>query len=157
MRQLTIWSSVVLGACAFACAGKTFVRADPPIATQGISIALVDETCALDSDPEQGGTFVLDLGITLRVTDGAGAPISFHPDRARLVFAGRETLSDDRPEAIGVGVGSKKNLRVHFVQKGKDVGCNNLMSLALDKAVELGGKPLTLAPMAFQPSNSPDS
>ena len=97
MRQLTIWSSVVVGAGVIACAGKTFVRADPPIATQGISIALVDETCALDSDPEQGGTFLLDLGLTLRLTDGAGAPVSFHPDRARLVFAGRETVSDDRP------------------------------------------------------------
>jgi hypothetical protein len=46
---------------------------------------------------------------------------------------------------------------VHFIVKGKDVACNNAMSLALDKAMELGGKPLPLSPIAFQPSNTPDS
>jgi hypothetical protein len=157
MRQRTIWSSVVLGAGAMACAGKSFVRADPPITAQQVSIGLVDETCALDTDPDQGGSLLLDLGITLRVTNGAAGPVAFHADRSRVLFAGREAVSDDRPETIGVGAGSKKEVRVHFVLKGRDVGCNTLMSLALDKAVELDGKPLPVAPLAFQPSNSPDS
>ena len=40
MRQRAIWSSIVLCAGALGCAGKSFVRVDPPLAAQGISVAL---------------------------------------------------------------------------------------------------------------------
>ena len=102
-------------------------------------------------------TFMLDLSLTMRVTDGAPDPLKFHPERSRLLLAGRETTADDHAEEQGVGAGSKKDLHVHFLVKGKDVACNAAMSLALDKAMELGGKPLPLAPISFQPSNAPDS
>jgi hypothetical protein len=157
MRQRAIWSSIVLCASAVGCAGKTFVRVDPPIAAQGVQVALTQEECGLDQDPMLPDTFVLDLSLTMRVTDGAPDALTFHPERSRLVIAGRETASDDRADTLGIGAGNKKDLHVHFLVKGKDVACNNAMSLALDKAMELGGKPLTLTPIAFQPSNTPDS
>ena len=93
----------------------------------------------------------------MRVTDGAPDALKFHPERSRLLIAGRETAADDHAQELGVGAGRKKDLHVHFIVKGKDVACNNAMSLALDKAMELGGKPLPLSPIAFQPSNTPDS
>jgi hypothetical protein len=157
MRQRAIWSSIVLCAGALGCAGKTFVRVDPPLDAQGVSVALTQEECALDQDPMLPDTFMLDLSLTVRVTDGAPDPLKFHPERSRLVIAGRETNADDHAEELGVGAGSKKDLHVHFLVKGKDVACNNAMSLALDKAMELGGKPLPLTPITFQPSNTPDS
>lgn len=157
MRQRAIWSGIVLCAGALGCAGKTFVRVDPPLAAQGVSVALTQEECALDQDPMLPDTFMLDLSLTMRVTDGAPDPLKFHPERSRLLIAGRETASDDHADEQGVGAGSKKDLHVHFLVKGKDVGCNAAMSLALDKAMELGGKPLSLTPISFQPSNSPDS
>jgi hypothetical protein len=157
MRQRAIWSSIVLCLGALGCAGKTFVRVDPPLAAQGVSIALTQEECALDQDPMLPDTFMMDLSLTLRVTDGAPDPLTFHPERSRLLIAGRETPADDHAEETGVGAGSKKDLHVHFLVKGKDVACNAAMSLALDKAIELGGKPLPLTPISFQPSNSPDS
>ncbi len=157
MRQRAIWSSILLCAGALGCAGKTFVRVDPPLAAQGVQIALTQEECALDQDPMLPDTFMLDLSLTMRVTDGAPDPLKFHPERSRLVIAGRETNADDHAEELGVGAGAKKDLHLHFLVKGKDVACNNAMSLALDKAMELGGKPLALTPISFQPSNSPDS
>jgi hypothetical protein len=157
MRQRTIWSSIVLCAGALGCGGKTFVRVDPPLAAQGVSVALTQEECALDQDPMLPDTFMLDLSLTMRVTDGAPDPLKFHPERSRLLIAGRETTADDHAEEQGVGAGAKKDLHVHFLVKGKDVACNAAMSLALDKAMDLGGKPLPLAPISFQPSNAPDS
>jgi hypothetical protein len=157
MRQQTIWSSIVLCASALGCAGKTFVRVDPPIAAQGVQIALTQEECGLDTDPMLPDTFVLDLSLTMRVTNGAPDALKFHPERSRLLIGGRETAADDHAEELGVGAGSKKDLHVRFIVKGKDVACNNAMSLALDKAMELGGKPLPLSPIAFQPSNTPDT
>ena len=157
MRQRTIWSNIVLCAGALGCGGKTFVRVDPPLAAQGVSVALTQEQCALDQDPMLPDTFMMDLSLTLRVTDGAPDPLKFHPERSRLLIAGRETTADDHAEEQGVGAGSKKDLHVHFLVKGKDVACNAAMSLALDKAMELGGKPLPLTPISFQPGNSPDS
>jgi hypothetical protein len=157
MRQRAIWSTIVVCAGAIGCAGKTFVRVDPPLAAQGVSVALTQEECALDQDPMLPDTFMMDLSLTMRVTDGAPDPLKFHPERSRLVIAGRETASDDHAEELGVGAGSKKDFHVHFLVKGKDVACNAAMSLALDKAMELGGKPLPLTPISFQPSNTPDS
>jgi hypothetical protein len=156
MRQRAIWSSIVLCASALGC-GKSFVRVDPPLAAQGVSITLTQEECALDQDPMLPDTFMMDLSLTMRVNDGAPDPVKFHPERSRLLIAGRETMSDDHADELGVGARSKKDLHVHFLVKGKDVACNASMSLALDKAMELGGKPLPLTPISFQPSNSPDS
>jgi hypothetical protein len=157
MRQQAIWSSIVLCASALGCAGKTFVRVDPPIAAQGVQIALTQEECGLDQDPMLPDTFVLDLSLTMRVTNGAPDALKFHPERSRLLIGGRETAADDHAQELGVGAGSKKDLHMRFIVKGKDVACNNPMSLALDKTMELGGKPLPLSPIAFQPSNTPDS
>ncbi len=157
MRQRTIWLSIVLCAGAMSCASKSFVRADPPATAEGVQVALVSEECAMDQDPVQADTFQLDLALTMQLTDGAGDAVKFHPERSRLIVAGRETLSDDRAEEIGVGAGSKKSVHVHFLVKGRDVACNNVMSVALDKAVDLGQKPIHLSPLSFQPSNAPDS
>ncbi len=156
MSQRAVWASIVLCAT-LGCAGKSFVRVDPPIAAQGVQVALTQAECALDQDPMLADTFALDLSLTMRVTNGAPDPLKFHPDRSRLAIAGRETPSDDRAAELGVSAGSKKDLHVHFVVKGKDVACNDAMSLALDKAMELGGKPLPLSAISFQPSNTPDS
>ncbi len=151
------WSSIVLCAALTGCAGKTFVRVDPPIAAEGVSVALTQEECALDQDPMLPDTFDLDLSLTMRVTDSASDALKFHPDKSRLIISGRENPSDDRAEEVGVGAGGKRDLHVHFLVKGRDVACNIAMSLALDKALELGGKPVRLSPVSFQPSNSPDS
>jgi hypothetical protein len=93
----------------------------------------------------------------MRVTDSSNDAVKFHPEKSRLMIAGQENASDDRADEIGVSAGGKKDLHVHFLFKGRDVACNNAMSLALDKALELGGKPLHLSPISFQPSNTPDS
>ena len=157
MRHRANWLSIVLSAGALSCAGKSFVRADPPATAEGVQVALVSEECALDQDPVQTDTFQLDLALTMQLTDGAADAVKFHPERSRLIVAGRETLADDRAEEIGVGAGSKRALHLHFLVKGRDVACNNVMSLALDKAVDLGQKPIRLSPLSFQPSNAPDS
>jgi hypothetical protein len=93
----------------------------------------------------------------MRVTDSANETLKFHPEKSRLIISGRENPSDDRAEEVGVSAGGKRDLHVHFLVKGRDVACNIAMSLALDKALELGGKPLHLSPVSFQPSNTPDS
>jgi hypothetical protein len=158
MKQRTIiWSSIVLCASAAGCAGKAFVRVDPPAAVDGVSVALTQEQCALESDPLLPDTFDLDLDLTMRVTDSANDALKFHPEKSRLIIAGHENPSDDRADEVGVSAGGKKDLHVHFLVKGRDIACNNAMSLALDKAMELGGKPLKLSPVSFQPSSSPDS
>ena len=120
-------------------------------------VALIQEECALDQDPMLPDTFVVDMSLTMRVDNGAPAPVKLDPDSARLAWnGGREATADDHAEELGVGAGTKKDLQVHFLVKGKDVACNDAMSLALDKAMELGGKPLPLPPISFQPSTTPD-
>ncbi len=79
MRQRAIWSSIVLCASALGCAGKTFVRVDPPLAAQGVSIALTQEECGLDQDPMLPDTFVLDLSLTMRVTNSATEVVRISP------------------------------------------------------------------------------
>jgi len=123
MRQRAIWSSIVLCAGAIGCAGKTFVRVDPPLAAQGVSVALTQEECGLDQDPMLPDTFVLDLSLTMRVTNSATEVVKFHPERARLLIAGREVTADDRAEEVDVGAGGKKDLHVRFLAKGRDVAC----------------------------------
>ena len=158
MKQLAVHSVLVLGVVVgCAGAGRSFVRVDPPLTAEGVSVALIEESCALDQDVNQAGAYVLDLSLTVQLTNGATRPVTFHPERSRLTSPVGEIAADDRPEEIGVGPGSKKTVRIHFIQKGRDLGCNAVMKVALDRTVELDHKPIPLSPMSFQASNSPDS
>jgi hypothetical protein len=155
--RLALAMVVVVAASAIGCAGKAFVRVDAPRAADGVSVALVEEECSLDQDTDQPGWFVLDLDLMVQVTNGAARPVAFHADRSRLTSPAGEAASDDRKDEVDVGPGAKKRLSVHFVQKGRDIGCNSPMSVAFGKALEIDHRAIPLSPLSFQPSNSPDS
>jgi hypothetical protein len=139
------------------CSGKAFVRADPPISAQGLTIALTDQSCDLDQDPEQQGSYVEDVMLGLDLTNKSPSNVQLDRDRARLGWSRESVLPDQHRGSVSLKPGESTHIQIHFTPKGADVACNNGMKLDWSDAVTMDGKPVSLPPLTYQASSKPDS
>jgi hypothetical protein len=145
-------ATVVLSSAA--CADRPFVRVDPPVSSQGVTVALVGQKCEREGWNEAYD--VLDLEVVLRVTNGTPGPIGVTPAEMRLLASGNSPLprvsSPKREDApLEVAPNSNADIRVHFDRRGNG-RCNQGMQLSLDRAVNQDGRAVTLPPLSFMPS-----
>jgi hypothetical protein len=138
------------------CANKTFFRADPPVNAQGFSVALIDQGCDLDQDPETQGSFVQDTMVAVQVTNASPAPVRIETDKTRLAWNKQSAAPDQRPDVVTLKPGEGTRMQLHFTPKGPDVACNNPLTLAWSDAVTVAGKPISVPPLKFQLSATPD-
>jgi hypothetical protein len=138
------------------CADKSFFRADPPVSAQGLSVALVDQGCDLDQDPETQGSFVEDMMVAVQVTNASPAPVRIETNKARLAWNKQTAAPDQHPDVVTLKPGAGTRVQLHFTPKGPDVACNNALTLAWSDAVTIDGKPISVPPLKFQMSATPD-
>ena len=84
------------------CAGRAFFRADPPVNAQGVTMALVDQGCDLDQDPEVASAYVQDTMITVQVTNSSPAPATVDTARLRLGWNQHSLAPDSNAESVSV-------------------------------------------------------
>ena len=147
---------IVSATAGLGCASKAFFRADPPVNAQGLSVALIDQGCDLDQDAEIPGAFVQDTMVAVQVTNASPAPVRIETDKARLAWNRQSAAPDQRPDVVTLNPGQGARVQLHFTPKGPDVACNNPLTLAWNDAVTIDGKPISLPPLRFQLSGTPD-
>jgi hypothetical protein len=134
------------------CAERPFVRADPPVSHDGVTVELVGQTCGRQSWNEAYDT--LDLDMVVRVTNASSESVDVVPAEMRLLARGNSSMPrSSRPKMVTapfvLAPNSAANVHVHFFRSG-NARCDQDMQLALDRAVEASGKPVTLRPLSFK-------
>ena len=138
------------------CADKSFFRVDPPVNAQGVSVALVGESCELEQDLEQPSWFAQDTMLTLQITNQSPSAATFDSGKVRLAW-GKQATAPDLHHPIGtIKAGDSTRVQLHFTLRGTDAACNNQTTLTWDDAITLGAKPVNLAPIKFQLSARAD-
>ena len=151
-----IWPALASLGLVLGCSDKTFFRADPPVSSQGLTMALVDQGCDLDQDPEVASAYVQDTMITVQVTNSSPAAATVDSSHVRLAWNKQSIAPDSRAESVVVKPAGSTRVQLHFTPKGTDAACNNAMTLSWNDAVTVDGKPVTVPPLKFQISERPD-
>jgi hypothetical protein len=134
------------------CAERPFVRADPPVSHDGVTVALVGQTCGRQSWNEAYDT--LDLDVAVRVTNASAASVDVVPAEIRLLARGNSPAPrSSKPKMVDAPIvlppNSVATVHVHFLRSG-NAKCDQDMQLALDRAVEAAGRPVMLRPLSFK-------
>jgi hypothetical protein len=139
--------AVSIGLVLCACSERPFVRADPPASDADVTVSLVSQRCGRRTRRDLND--VLDLLLTVHVTNGGRATARITPARIKLIFRGdagtepeRHGLPSDLPP------GSSSDLQVHFFRWGS-AKCDEPMALSFDGAIEVQGRGLRLRPLFF--------
>ena len=150
-RWLAFSLALLLG-----CADRSFFRVDPPVSAQGISMALVSQSCEQEPDVEQQSSFVQDTLVTVQITNQAPSAATFDSDKVRLAWSKQVTAPDLRHQLGTINARDSTRVQLHFTLKGPDAACNNQLTLAWNDAVTLDARPVPLAPIKFQLSATAD-
>ena len=150
-RWLVLFLALVLG-----CAEKAVFRADPPVNAQGISVAMVSQSCDLQMDVEEQSSFVQDTMLALQISNHSPSAATFDSDKVRLAWSKQATAPDLRHQLGTINAGDSTRVQLHFTLKGPDAACNNQTTLTWNGAVTLDAKPVDLPPIKFQLSATAD-
>ena len=141
---------------AVGCADRSFVRADAPVNSDGVTVQLVGQQCGRQAWNEAYD--VLDLELVVRVTNGTATAVEIVPAEMRLLASGNAPIPrassprwEDAP--VQVAPNSTADVRVHFYRRG-NARCNQQMQLSLARSVEASGRSVLLPPLTFVPSAS---
>jgi hypothetical protein len=133
------------------CSDRAFVRSDPPVSTEGVTVALVGQKC--DREGWNEGYDVLDLEIVVRVTNHSASAVDVLPAEIRLLARGNAPVprastpkGEDAP--IQVPPNSTADVRVHFHRRG-NARCDQQMQLSLGRALEEAGHDVAVPPLSF--------
>ena len=149
-------ASVGLVACAtvlglVGCADRPFVRADAPVTSDGVTMALVGQKCGREAWYENYD--VLNLEMVVRVTNRTSIPVDIMPSQMRLLARGNSQVPrssepkwEDAP--LELQPNSAANVRVHF-QRWGNAKCDQEMQLSPGRSKEMLGKDVALPPLTF--------
>jgi hypothetical protein len=156
MKQILGLGLVAAMLSATGCAERPFVRADQPMTTQGVTVALTGQKCGREGWNEAYD--VLDLEMVVNVANGTMSPIEVVPAEMRLLANGNSAVPrssspkwEDAP--LQIAPNSNANVRVHFYRRG-NAKCDQNMQLSLDGSIDQAGRRLALPPLSFVPSRS---
>ena len=88
--------------------------------------------------------------LDVRVTNDGGAPVRIVPTHLHLLVGGDATPPDGAGSPVDIASGHASGLRLHFHRWG-NATCAAPMSLSLDGALEIQGRPLRLRALTFVP------
>ena len=149
MKGKVVLMAIVMAA--LGCAERPFVRADPPVSSDGVTVALVGQKCGREAWYENYD--VLDLDMVVQVTNGTAFPVAVIPAEMRLLARGNSPIPrsskpkwEDSP--LTLEPNSTASVRVHF-QRWGNAKCDQEMQLSPGRSMELSGKDLTLPPLSF--------
>jgi hypothetical protein len=133
------------------CGDRPFLRTDPPVAIEGLSVALVGQRCGRRVRRDLNE--ILDLVLEVRVANAGPAPVTIDPARFTLLAERDATPPDEHDAVLELAPGRASRLRVHFHRWG-NYACNRPMALSLDGVITLAGRPLRLRSLSFVPEAS---
>jgi hypothetical protein len=133
------------------CADRPFLRAEPPVEQDGVTVSLAGQRCGRRTRRDLND--VLDLVLGVRVMNSGAAPVTIVPTRFLLVAGGESTAPDGAADPMQVQPGEGREGHVHYHHWGR-ARCNSPMALALSGAVERGGEPVRLPALTFVPEGS---
>ena len=133
------------------CAERPFVRQDPPVSSQGVTVSLAGEKC--DREAWYENYDVLDLDMMVKVTNASSAPVTVNPAELRLLARGNSPVARaSRPkwgdDAVEIAPHSSADVHVRF-QRWGNARCDQEMQLSMGAAVVQSGQNVTLAPISF--------
>jgi hypothetical protein len=133
------------------CADRPFVRADPPVTSDGIIMSLVGQKCGREAWYENYD--VLNLEMVVRVTNRTSSPVDIVPSQMRLLARGNSFVPrSSRPEwedaPLELQPNASTDVRVNF-QRWGNAKCDEEMQLSPGRSMEISGKDVTLPPLAF--------
>jgi hypothetical protein len=154
MRTRILSVAIGISLCGFGgCAdgGRPFVRTDGPSTSGGVTVALIDQQCARRTWARVMD--VLDLRVSVQVTNASAAPITVAPQEFRLLAAGNLPVADATPPEgrlapVVVPPGGAVPVELHF-RRVSYARCNQDMQLSAVGAVEMAGRALNLRPISF--------
>ena len=151
---LCVSSLVVFGGCY----NSSFVRNDGPVRGGGVTIEVVGQRCDFSPDFTASAESSsvpnrLDLGIRVAIENDGQGTIMVAPENLRLIVGGAPTAPASPPQPFELLPGATRKLNLQFEHQG-DSGCNASLSLALEKVVLAGARPVALRPVSFVPSST---
>jgi hypothetical protein len=148
LRRATRCALLAVGAswASIACGDRTFVRADPPATSGGVTVALAGQKCRRRVRHDQNG--LLDLYLEVNVSNAGPAPVTIVPASLSLVLRGDASLPHDSDAPSTLPPGASSRVRVHYIA-WSNARCNEPMSLSL-----AGALPAPPAPLGFVPEAS---
>jgi hypothetical protein len=114
------------------CGDRPFVRADPPVASAGFTIALAGQQCRRRVRHDQNG--ILDLVLAIRVTNASRESLTIVPARLALIVRGDASLPDGHGDPFTLAAGLSSQVRVHY-RAWTNARCDEPMALSFDGAV----------------------
>jgi hypothetical protein len=115
-----------------ACANRPFVRADPPTASGGVSVALTGQRCRRRVRHDLNG--ILDLVLALRVTNAGPAAVTIAPARLLLHVRGDTAGPDDFDAPQTLAPGGAASVRVHF-RAWSNAACTETLGVSFEGAI----------------------
>jgi hypothetical protein len=143
--------AISIGLGAIGCADQPFVRADPPVSHDGVTVALIGQRCGREAWYENYD--VLNLDMIVRVRNQTSLPVDVFPAQMRLLARGNSPVPrsstpkwEDAP--LTLQPNSATNVRVHF-QRWGNAKCDQEMQLSIGRSMEIDGKDVVLPPLSF--------
>ena len=151
MKMKPFVVALAIAGGAVGCADRPFVRADPPVSNDGVTVALVGQKCGREAWYENYD--VLDLDMVIRVTNQTSEAISVVPSQMRLLARGNSTVPrsskpkwEDAPSQVQPNASA--DIRIHF-QRWGNAKCDHEMQMSLDRSMEMSGRNVAVQPLSF--------
>lgn len=122
----------------------------------GISLAVLRQSCSQTTEPEQSGFDLVEERIELRVHNGSQDLATLHRGAFRLVTpdgSALKTMTWFAARPLTLAGGSDSTFELRFMARG-GLSCTQEMRLAVNDALELRARPVALHAIAFVPEHS---
>jgi hypothetical protein len=156
-RIALLASAVVLPALAGGCAtmGPPAQPAAPAVSPDGVKVTLLGQSCTKSAEPDWKGAQLVEVDVSVGVTNSTPAPLVIHRDQFRLVApdgTAVKTISYGASDPVTVAPGQQPSFALRFMTRG-GLRCTTPMQLETRDGVVAGDHPVTLAGLRFQPEN----
>jgi hypothetical protein len=150
-------SAAILPALAGGCAtlGAPAQPAAPAVSPDGVKVALLGQTCSQSSEPDWKGANLVEVHVSVGVTNPTAASLVIHRDQFRLVApdgTAVKTISVGAADPLSVEPGQQPSFELRFMTRG-GLRCTTPMELETRGGVLAGDHPVTLASLRFVPRN----
>ena len=150
-------AAVSLPAVAGGCAtmGPPAQAAAPAASPEGVTVALLGQSCVQSFEPEWKGAQLVEVHVAVGVSNASAAPLLIRRDQFRLVApdgTAVKTITYGAAEPVSVPPGQEPSFELRFMARG-GLRCTTPMQLETRDGVLAGDRPVTLASLRFLPQN----
>jgi hypothetical protein len=155
--RIAFFAAVALPALAGGCAtmGPPAQAAAPAVSPEGVKVALLGQSCTQSAEPDWKGAQLVEVHVSVAVSNPTQAPLVIHRDQFRLVApdgSAVKTITYGAADPVSVAPGEQPSFELRFMTRG-GLRCTTPMELDTRGGVLAGDRPVTLAALHFLPRN----